>query len=235
LAGDLTPFSITQTDVGQISVECAGPWGRLSGCVTVADVPAESYPFYWVEHTVFSPVGTWWCAAYRGSRCDSRRLIAQIHFCGPGAGNSPIYVDLLLDQQKLTVNQASSCTGTVVRSVLGQTGEADDTPAQDIDSYSFAGKAGEAVEVTFGRDGSAGSVGDVATLRLRTAGGAVVGERTGAVPLKLETTLPGPVEIVVSRGPGGGNALRGGYELEVVPASGAVGDRKLRPTENVED
>jgi hypothetical protein len=62
----------------------------------------------------------------------------------------------------------------------------------------------------------------------------VLAEQTGAVPLALKGTLPGPVEIVVSRGPGGGNALRGGYELELAPASGDIGERRLRPTENVE-
>ena len=229
------PFSITQTAGGQISVECAGPWGRVSRCHAVPTVYEQSYPFYSADDNILSPVGTWWCAAYRGSICNPRQTIAELRFCGPGAGNSLPYVNLTVDQRTLTVNQASSCTGTLVRSMLGQNGEADDTPARDIDTYRFAGTSGDAVDIKLGRDGSAGSACDIATLGIRFPAGGPVAERTGAVPLVLKATLPGPVEIAVSRGPGRGNALRGGYELEVVPASGKIGERTLRPTENVEE
>ena len=229
------PFSITQTAGGQISVECAGPWGRVSLCHAVPIVYNEGYPFYSAEDNLFSAVGTWWCAAYRGSICNSRQKIAETHFCGPGAGNSPPHVDLTVDERTLTVNQTSSCTGTVVRSVLGQNGEDDDdTPAQDTDTFGFASNAGEAVEIKLGRDGSAGSAGDIATLRVRSPNGGVIAERTGAVPLALKTTLPGPVEIIVLRSPSNGAGLRGGYEIEVVPLSSDVGGRRLRPSPNVE-
>ena len=117
------PFSITQTSGGQISVECAGPWGRVSLCHAVPIAYERSYPFYSAEDNIFSAVGTWWCAAYRGSICNTRQKIAELHFCGPGAGNSPPSVDLTVDERTLTVNQAASCTGTVVKSVLGQNGE----------------------------------------------------------------------------------------------------------------
>jgi hypothetical protein len=84
------------------------------------------------------------------------------------------------------------------------------------------------------RDGSTGSLGAVATLRLRGKSGAILGERSGPVPLKLKATLPGEVEIVVLRDRKAGNALRGGYALEVMPTSGDLGGRALRPSENVE-
>ena len=229
------PFSITQTAGGQISVECAGPWGRVSLCHAVPIAYERSYPFYSAEDNIFSAVGTWWCAAYRGSICNTRQKIAELHFCGPGAGNSPPSVDLTVDERTLTVNQAASCTGTVVKSVLGQNGEDDASPARDSDTFRFAGKPGENVEVKLGRDGSGGSAGEVVTLRVRAAnGGTTLGQRTGAVPLSLDVTLPGAVEIDVSRQPGHGDPLRGYYELEVIPPSGDIGERKLRPTANVE-
>ena len=83
-------------------------------------------------------------------------------------------------------------------------------------------------------DGGSGSAGEVATLRVRTPNGAVLGERTGVVPLALDVTLPGTVEIAVSRQLGHGDPLRGYYVLEVIPQSGDIGDRKLRPSANVE-
>ncbi len=231
---DTFPFSITSASGRLISVECAGPWGRVSLCQKVTDLPPQNYTFYWADDTLFSAMGTWWCAVYSGSICNTRQTIAQINFCGPGAGNSPSYVDLTLDERTLTVNQAASCTGTVVKSVLGQNGEDDASPARDSDTFRFAGKPGENVEVKLGRDGSGGSAGEVATLSVRAANGAVLGQRTGAVPLSLGVTLPGTVEIAVSRQPGHGDPLRGYYELEVIPPSGDIGERKLRPTANVE-
>jgi hypothetical protein len=118
--------------------------------------------------------------------------------------------------------------------VLGQNGEDDRTPAQDQDTYNFAGKAGEKVEITLDRDGSRGSAGKIATLRVRTASGSVLAQRTGSVPLSLELALPGPVEVVVRRQPGDGDAFRGYYALEVVAESGDIGDRQLKPSVNVE-
>ena len=62
----------------------------------------------------------------------------------------------------------------------------------------------------------------------------MLGQRTGAVPLSLELTLPGMVEVAVSIQPGGGEPLRGSYVLQVISKSGDIGERKLRPTRNVE-
>ena len=64
--------------------------------------------------------------------------------------------------------------------------------------------------------------------------GAVLAQRTGAVPLSLDVTLPGKVEIAVSRQPGKAAPLRGYYDLQVTPASGNIGERVLTPTTNVE-
>jgi hypothetical protein len=42
------------------------------------------------------------------------------------------------------------------------------------------------------------------------------------------------VEIAVSRKASGGDGLRGGYEVELIPESGDVDGRTLRPAEDVE-
>jgi hypothetical protein len=184
------------------------------------------------EDTLFSAVGDWKCQAYDNAGCH--RFGPDVGFCGPGDGGRSDQVDLVLNNPndlRLTVNQATSCGAAATTSALAQNGEDDSTPAQDLDTYSFEGKLGEKVEVRLGRDGSAG---EVATLRVSAANGAVLGQRTGGVPLSLDVTLPGTVEIAVSRQPGNGDPLRGYYELEVIPQSGDIGERKLRPSANVE-
>lgn len=55
---DTFPFSITSASGRPISVECAGPWGRVSLCQKVADLPPQNYPFYWADDTLFSATGT---------------------------------------------------------------------------------------------------------------------------------------------------------------------------------
>lgn len=218
-------FTTPQT----VEVRCNGPWFRLSPCAYLGAVGPQH--FYTAEDNGLDPYGMWSCGVYKYVRrqfCNSE-LLGKAEFCALTSR-----VELNWNGSSLTVNQTPRCRLAQARSVLSQNGEDDDTPAQDIDTYSFAGKSGEAVDIKLGRDGSAGSAGDIATLRVRAPNGGLIAERTGAVPLALQGTLPGSVEIVVSRGPGSGNALRGGYELEVAPVSGDIGERKLRPTENVE-
>jgi hypothetical protein len=226
-----------------VGILCEGPVLRTSACRDVPD--GQRTVFYTADDYWTSPRGDWNCTLY--SSCADRGIYHWVNFCGPGAGGSNSDVELTAAWApgedgpraggiRLTVNQASSCAGTriVTRSVLGQTGEADDTPAQDTDTYRFPGKAGEKVEVKLERDGSTGSLGAVATLRLRAPDGASLGEETGPVPLRLKATLPGDVEVVVVRDGKSGNALRGGYELEIAPASGDSGGRVLLPSSNVE-
>ena len=230
-ASDSYPFLISSPGGVAHSIVCGGPWFRTSGCVPIGSGAVQELEFYRARDTSFSPIGRWQCLVYRGDECAS--LMAMVDFCGPGVRGYPHSVHLKL-AGFLTVNQLGHCSWAQATSVLGQNGEDGASPQQDIDTYSFAGKSGEAVDIKLGRDDSAGSAGDIATLRVRSPNGRVVAERIGAVPLALKATLSGPVEISVLRGPSGGAGLRGGYELEVVPASGDIGERKLRPTENVE-
>ena len=231
------PFALTvNSNRDKVAIRCNGPSFRDTGCKEVPGKGSRTV-FYSAESGIFSPIGKWACSV--STACFLARNLASVDFCGPGVNAAPTSVELVLEfdgTTKVTSNQSPSCfgIGTLAKSVLGQTGEADETPAQDTDTYRFAGKAGEKVEVSLERDGSAGSIGAVATLRLRAQGGAVLGEETGPVPLRLKATLPGEVEVLVLRDGQSGNPLRGGYALEMKPVSGDLDGRALRPTENVE-
>jgi hypothetical protein len=221
------PFFMTSDEAG-FSIKCDGFWFRTSGCVALNGPNHQE--FYRAESNLFSASGQWSCSVF--ARPDCTRLTAANLFCLP-SGKS-VNVELGFSGGRLTVNQPAFCSRAATGSVLGQNGEADETPAQDIDTFRFAGEPGEKVKVTLDRDGGSGSAGEVATLRVRAASGAVVAQRTGPVPLALDATLPGPVEITVLRQPGEGDAFRGYYGLEVALRSGAVGDRQLVPSTDVE-
>lgn len=232
-AADDIPFAITGAVNGTIA--CRGPgFGdlapRLSGCRRFD--PGRRQVFYSADDNIFTPFGRWGCTIH--TNCGESEVPevpkAEVVFC-----LSSDRVELHWDGgASLTANQPLICISTLVRSVLGQNGEGDTTPAQDRDTFKFAGKAGEGVEVRLDRDASSGSAGKIATLHVRAPSGAVLAQRTGTVPLSLKLTLPGPVEVAVLRQPSDGEAFRGYYQLAVTPEAGALGDRQLVPSADVE-
>lgn len=221
-------FSLTTSQ--EVEIRCNGPWVRISPCAHL-QASGAAQKFYTAEDNFLDPYGSWHCQVHKKVRREfcSVAQVGYVEFCVLTPK-----VDLKWDGSSLSVNQNPRCRLAQASSVLGQNGEDDASPAQDLDTYSFEGKPGEKVEVRLGRDGSGGSAGEVATLLVRAANGTVLGQRTGAVPLSLDVTLPGTVEVAVSRRPGDGDPLRGYYDLEVIPTSGDIGDRKLRPSPNVE-
>jgi hypothetical protein len=104
------------------------------------------------------------------------------------------------------------------------------------DRFRFEGKAGDTIEVVLDRDGARGSDGELARLRLRGERGAALGEREGAVPLKLKATLPAAgsyvIEVAEVADRPGGEAFRGYYPLGVDSASDAK--ILLEPLDSVE-
>lgn len=228
-AGEI-PFTITSPAVSG-GVFCTGPRFRQSGCVSLADDSTDKQQFYAADVNFLSPYGYWTCDISLQLECTGKR-IGKVGFCLKES--SPAQVDLVFDGASLSVNADRDCSSALVIGALGQNGEPDGTPAQDIDTFRFAGKAGEKVTVTLDRDGGAGSDGQIAKLRVSLPAGNVLGERTGSIPLVLDVILPGPVEIAVQRQGGVGDPFRGSYALEVVAQSGDIGDRQLRPTANVE-
>lgn len=233
-AVDRYPFRFTWGGGEKLYLICNGPLFRTSGCVPIGPGSYGHHEFYAAENGFGGPTGKWGCNIVKGDAlCLSGRQ-APVDFC-LGEPGKPTEVELeYAGGGALSVNQPAKCGAARATSILSQNGEDDSSPAQDLDSYSFPGKAGERVKVRLDRDGSGGSAGEVASLRVRAPNGNVLAQRTGAVPLSLDVTLPGRVEIVVSRQPGNGDALRGYYDLEVIPSSGAVGERTLTPTESVE-
>lgn len=232
-AADEFPFQLTWSGGSGLYIQCVGPWYRTSGCVRIGPAALDHQEFYRAEDTLFSAIGRWGCTIHGNDQCLAGKASAV--FCGPGGNGKSSTVELAYDGGgTLTVNQSRTCGATLASSTLGQNGEADDTPAQDVDTYSFEGKPGEKVEIVLDRDGSSGSAGDTATLRVRAANGASLGQRTGTVPLSLDVTLRGTIEVAVSIQPGNGEPLRGSYVLEIISKSGDIGERKLRPTNNVE-
>ncbi len=232
-AVDRYPFRLTWVGGQKLYLICNGPLFRTSGCVAIGPGSYGHLEFYAAENGFGGPTGNWGCNIVKGDFLCLSGHQAPVDFC-LGEPGKPTEVELQYAGGVLSVNQPTKCGAARATSVLSQNGEDDSSPAQDLDSYSFAGKPGERVKVKLRRDGSGGSAGEVATLRVRAPSGAVLAQRTGAVPLALDVTLPGQVEIVVSRKPGDGDALRGSYDLEVIPPSGTVGDRVLTPTANVE-
>jgi hypothetical protein len=222
------PFLMT-SDQESFSIKCDGFWFRTSGCVAL-NGPNHQEFYRAISNLIFSARGQWSCSAY--ARPDCTRLVAANLFCI--LSDTSVNVELGFSDGRLSVNQPTFCRSATAGGVLGQNGEGDETPAHDVDTFRFAGEAGEKVKVTLDRDGSSGSAGRVATLRVHGQGGGVIGQRSGPVPIALDLTLPGPVEIAVLRTPGKPNALRGYYTLEVAPRSGDVGERQLVPAANVE-
>lgn len=232
---DRYPFRFTWGGGEKLYLVCNGPLFRTSGCVPIGPGSYGHHEFYYAEDGLGGPTGKWGCNISRGDSLCLSNFQAPVDFC-LGEKGQPTTVELEYADGRLSVNQSKKgCGLALATSILGQNGEDDASPAQDLDTYSFAGKPGEKVAVSLDRDGSGGSIGEVATLRVSAPNGAVLAQRTGAVPLSLDVTLPGKVEIAVSRQPGKGAPLRGYYDLQVTPASGNIGERVLTPTTNVED
>ena len=230
---DRYPFKFTWGGGEKLYLVCSGPLFRTSGCVPIGPGSYGHHEFYAAEDGFGGPTGKWGCNIVKGDAlCLSGRQ-APVDFC-LGEPGKPTEVELEYAGGALTVNQPAKCGSARATSILSQTGEDDASPAQDVDTYRFKGKPGQNVKIELSREGSGGSAGAVATLRVRAVNGATLGARTGAVPLSLNVTTPGAIEIDVSRRPGDGDALRGYYKLEITPPSGDIGDRTLTPGLNVE-
>ena len=228
------PFAIT--GAANATVACRGPGfilPRVSGRHSFQ--ANRRLIFYSADINVFSPFGPWTCSVdvFNGAEeiPDNK---ANGTFCLELNRRS---VELTWDGgASLTADQPQTCPSTLVSSVLGQNGEADKTPAQDIDTFTFAAKGDERVTLTLDRDGARGGTGTTATVRVRAKSGGVVGERRGAVPIRFAMTLPGPVEIEVARSAArpSEDSFRGYYQLQITAASGDLGGRLLIPANNVE-
>lgn len=209
---------------------------RTSATVSISDIPRTL--FYVAQDNVISPFGVWDCYLTIGRGPQDAHLQDKISFC---VDRRNIKVELQSSGDKLSVDaplyvSGSGCEadeGIQANAILGHDGE-DATPGQDRDTFDFAGRPGERVTLKLDRDGSIGSLGTGALLRVLNQGGGEIARRRGALPLKLDLTLPGPVQIVVQREGETRDSFRGGYRLTVKPASGRAARRVLLPGEDVE-
>jgi hypothetical protein len=225
-----TPFSITTTPGVPLGerpdILCTGPWSRSSALFRL-EAGMERQRFYCAADTVFSMWGNWECHVQTGTQA---RILARANFCVER--NDPAEVDLRwAGGNTLDVNARARCSSLAATGFLGHTAD-----PVDADIFDFSGSPGEQVRVLLTRDQTAGSTVGVATLRLTRRDGQVIAQRTGSLPLRLDTTLTARgVEIrVLAAGPAQGTAFRGDYVVEVQPASGNVGGRRLVPRRNVE-
>jgi hypothetical protein len=234
---DEIPFTITTpAGIAAQSLHCVGPFLRRSECTDLHGGD-DHRVFYSAEKNIFPPFGQWTCALYElNSLC--RETLASIHFCI--ADSSPPQVDLSVvgNTRQLKVNaqlcSTSSALSTITaNAVLGHDGE-DARRAQDLDTWDLRGTPGERVVLTLDRDGSAGSTGETALLRVLNQGGGAIARRRGLLPIELNLTLPGPVQIIVQRQADAGDTFRGGYSLAVRLLSSSDVSERLTPSENVE-
>lgn len=197
---DEVPFTITAPAViVALSVHCVGPFLRRSECADLYG-GEDHRVFYGAEKNVFPPFGQWTCSLYEpNSLC--REALNSLHFCI--ADDSPAQVNLSIsgDAPQLKVNAQLCGTGSAVstvaaHSVLGQDGE-DASREQDLDTWDVGGRPGERIVLTLDRDGSTGSTGGTALLRVLNQGGGEIARRRGVLPIELNLTLPGPVQIIV--------------------------------------
>lgn len=218
-------FSLTTSQ--EVEIRCNGPWARISPCAHL-QASGAAQKFYTAEDNFLDPYGIWHCQVHKKVRREfcSVAQLGFVEFCVLTPK-----VDLKWDGSSLTVNQTPRCRLAQATSVLGQDGEDAET-RQDVDTFVFAGRSGEQVEVELAVDGSSGAINGEATLRVVDPPNTVLAEKKGSLPLRLKATLNGEVQVQVIRG-ASPNAFRGFYTVEVTPPGG-VGQRLLRPTESVE-
>ena len=233
------PFTLTGSPNG-FYVQCIGPWFRTSGCVKIVSEPesgfVDNWNFYTAEDNFLFPImGQWNCwvtTSGPDQSCFKHTQPTEVFF---RIDNNTTAVRLVAAQFELKVEGAAppNARAAFARSVLGQNGE-DAGRAPEFDRFDFAGETGETIEAKLDRDGAAGSMGQIATLRLLDRSGATLAQRTGELPLEVKASLASPgllVEVAQVRADGG---FRGYYSLRLKPTDGEAGDRPIRPTGSVE-
>jgi hypothetical protein len=243
-------FKVTTVDSNVACILIQGPWSRDSGYIRLNNNTTEVV--YSAVENLFSPYGDWVIGRFLD--CDPLRRIEREVFC---VDRAP--VELRVSGGNIDFFSLPKCGGYVAGSdgyqaaasaYLGgesarpaasaaratATAAAGGAAPHGGDSFRFEGKAGDTIELVLDRDGAQGSAGKLARLSLRQVNGAALGQRQGAVPLKLAATLPAAggyvVHVAEVTGGPGGEPFRGYYQLRVDSASDA--EILLEPLESVE-
>ncbi len=214
------PFYVTTPTFFGIRIICGGPWGRTS---LEHAIEGRNYNlhFYTAVNTIFSAYGLWECVYYASQR-------NSIKFCLYDLPRFPRDVRITVNADlSASVNQPPErglCNGTVAAGFLG-----DGSPQRSGEgAFRVEGAAGDTVTMTLDRDGSKGSTGEIAQLRVVATDGAILAQQQGALPLVLQATLPssGTLEIdaveVPDSAAASGGPFRGYYTLEVSTSGAEV-------------
>jgi hypothetical protein len=211
-----------------IYFRCVGPFFRNSGTILIPAFSEGSPPpvhFYSAQINAFSPFGLWNCSVGLGPGFPSSFSTGCIEAKSPPyefyvtARNTPPTPTIVLHVGQ---NSCSRAATVLAAAYLGNP----TTPGQTSqNAFLVSGGAGDTVTVTLDRDGSKGSTGEVAQLRLMTVGGATLAQQQGALPLVLQATLPSSSTVlaeavaVPDSAAGSDGAFRGYYTLTVTDNS----------------
>jgi hypothetical protein len=214
-------------------ISCSGPWLRSSSNYQL-ESSFNKKRFYCADQNLFSMWGDWECSIFLDNFDDGP--IKVVDFCVESTG--PAQVDLTWGPATggtaLFVNAGSACEGAAAPGFLGDAGTP--TVGGDADHFEFAGKAGERLRVLVDRDGTAGSVGEVASVEVTSRSGQPLAQKTGKLPITLDVVMADASAgfVVRSAGDKVANVFRGAYVLSVTPEGGKVGGRLLQPRTSVE-
>ncbi len=238
-ADEIRFFAINNYPV-PLFFRCVGPFFRNSGTIRIAAFSAPSPPrvhFYSAQINAFSPFGLWNCSVGLGPGFPNSFSSGCIEAKSPPyefnvtARNTPPNPTIVLHVGQ---NSCSRAATVLAAAYLGNAR----MPGQTSQSaFLVNGTAGDAVTVTLDRDGSKGSTGEIAQLRVVATGGAMLAQQQGALPLALQATLPssGTFEIDAVETPeaaaGSGGPFHGYFTLEVSSSESPVELGPLPPTQ----
>ena len=250
------PFMIDGANHGRGMIYCTGPWGRRSACVSTEG--HRNPTFYEAWDNALSANGPWECTfgyykKYGENYCsfDARspkfsvkfylnenNAAVQLILTNGGQSDGSLSVNLPDKQgyalQTGTLDRQPAAASALAASAAAATKVA--ASGSDVDTYEFPARAGEKLAVRLDRDGAAGSAGSLVGLRVLDAGGGVIAQRRGKIPLEVEVTAPSAgIRIAVESVSGKDDqSFEGGYAIEVTPRSGQLGNRLTKPEANVE-
>ncbi len=240
-------FHVTNDTGTEKCFQCSGPFSRETPRVNIA--PGGTTYFYTAEVNSLSPFGPWSCFIFITETCfdpgpipdeDTVRNDIAIP-----AGTAVVELTIAESGGVLVINVRfpgglGSADGDII-SVASFLGDDPASGLQDNDTFRFEADEGDQLTIRLDGDPSAGRLGSVARLRLKSDRrvGNFQEAESGELPLALTVTIPetGMYQVTVGKAPQSDvpdNLLsfKGGYILSVDSEPEQV--EKLIPGENVE-
>lgn len=240
-------FHVTNDTGTEKCFQCSGPFSRETPRVNIA--PGGTTYFYTAEVNSLSPFGPWSCFIFITDTCfdpgpipDGDTISTVI---GIPAGTAVVELTIVEFDGSPVINVRfpgglGAADGDVI-SAASFLGDDQASSGKDSDTFRFNAEEGDRVTIRLDDDPSAGRLGDVARLRLRSDRriGNFQEAESGELPLELTVTIPetGMYEVTVGKVaqsdvPDNLLSFKGGYILSVDSEPQPV--EKLIPGENVE-